>query len=42
MESFPWWVSCLIGLFFGIFVGFVIGMCAMQRLAEIEKQANKK
>lgn len=42
MELFPWWVSCLIGLFFGIFVGFVIGLCAMQKLNEYEKIANKK
>lgn len=42
MESFPWYLSALIGLCFGIFVGFIIGLCAMQKLSEAEKGANRK
>lgn len=42
MESFPWYVSVMIGLCFGVFVGFVLGLCAMQRLNDIERESNKK
>lgn len=42
MDSFPWWVCVLIGGCFGVFVGFIIGMVAMQKLSEAERFANKK
>ena len=42
MESFPWWVVLIIGICFGVFVGFIVGGATMQKLSEYEKIANKK
>ena len=42
MDGLPWFAVGLIGLCFGIFVGCILGACAMHRLSEVEKTSNKK
>ena len=42
MDGLPWFLTALGGMCFGIFVGFIIGLCAMKKLNEYEKAAKKK